>query len=346
MRQLSLLGSAAGTALMLTVTGAASARDLTIVGGEGDTEKVIVRAIKDPFVKETGIQIASDIWTGSEIAKIKAMVDTGSYSWDVLTVEAPELARGCEDGIFQPIDFSKVGGKDRFIPNGATECGAGFISWAMLMAYNPGAVKAAPRSWADFFDLARNPGKRGLRKTAKMTLEIALLGDGVAPDQIYNVLRTEEGVKRAFAKLESLGDQVEWWSAGAQPQQWLSSGEVVMTAAYNGRVALAADAGQKVATNWNGAQYSVDYYAIPKGDPLLDKAYAYVEFATRAGVQAAFSEGVPYGPANAEAAKKVNNPNLPTYPANFDVSVFNDTDFWIENGAALEERFQAWVAAR
>ena len=58
----------------------------------------------------------------------------------------------------------------------------------------------APKTMADFFDTKAYPGKRGMRKNPKVTLEFALIADGVPTDQVYDVLSTEEGVARAFAK--------------------------------------------------------------------------------------------------------------------------------------------------
>lgn len=55
------------------------------------------------------------------------------------------------------------------------------------------------------------PGKRGLRKGAKYTLEIALLADGVKTEDVYKVLNTPEGVTRAFAKLDQIKPNIQWW---------------------------------------------------------------------------------------------------------------------------------------
>ena len=49
-------------------------------------------------------------------------------------------------------------------------------------------------SWRDFWDVQKFPGKRGMRKTAKYTLEIALLADGVPPGEVYKTLATPVGV--------------------------------------------------------------------------------------------------------------------------------------------------------
>ncbi|KAG1702901.1 NAD-dependent protein deacetylase [Nymphon striatum] len=93
-----------------------------------------------------------------------------------------------------------------------------------------------PKTMADFFDTAKFPGKRGLRKGAKVNLEFALIADGVAAADVYSVLETPEGVDRAFAKLDTIKGDVVWWEAGAQPPQMLADGEVALTTAYNGRI--------------------------------------------------------------------------------------------------------------
>ena len=72
----------------------------------------------------------------------------------------------------------------------------------------------------------------------------ALMGDGVPPDQVYDVMRTPEGLDRAFAKLDSIRDQIVWWEAGAQPVQLLADAEVAMTMSYNGRLFAAPLAGE------------------------------------------------------------------------------------------------------
>ncbi|WP_283814690.1 extracellular solute-binding protein [Bradyrhizobium australiense] len=53
---------------------------------------------------------------------------------------------------------------------------------------------------------------------------------------IYNVLRTPEGVDRAFRKLDTIKKEIIWWTAGAQAPQLLADGQVVMSDAWNGRI--------------------------------------------------------------------------------------------------------------
>jgi putative spermidine/putrescine transport system substrate-binding protein len=158
-----------------------SARDLTVVGWGGSYQEAQRKAYFNPFIKKTGRQLLDESYNG-EMAKIKAMVETKNVTWDVVQVEAPELINACEQGLLEIIDWSKVGSKKDFIPDAVGECGVGTIVWAFILAYDADRIKGeGPKSWADFWNVKKWPGKRALRKSAKPSLEIALLADGVKP---------------------------------------------------------------------------------------------------------------------------------------------------------------------
>ena len=86
-------------------------------------------------------------------------------------------------------------------------------------------------TWADFWDVAKYPGKRGLRNGVRGNLEIALMADGVAPGDVYKVLATSDGVDRAFRKLDQLKPYIVWWQTDAEAARILGSGDVLMTSA-------------------------------------------------------------------------------------------------------------------
>ena len=90
------------------------------------------------------------------------------------------------------------------------------------------------------------------------------MADGVAPKDVYGVLATKEGQDRAFKKLDEIKSSIQWWEAGAQPPQYLASGDVVMSSAYNGRIA-AVQKESNLKVVWNGGIYDFDAWAIPKG---------------------------------------------------------------------------------
>src|SRR3546814_1178814 len=93
---------------------------------------------------------------------------------------------------------------DDFLPAAVHECGVGAFVWSTVLAYNGKTMKTAPTSWADFWDVKKFPGKRGMRKGARYNLEFALMADGVAPGDVYKTLSAPEGVEdRKSTRLNS-----------------------------------------------------------------------------------------------------------------------------------------------
>ena len=105
-----------------------------------------------------------------------------------------------------------------------------------MLVYDGNKMADGPKSWADFWDVEKFPGKRGMLGQALYTLENALMADGVPRPMSTTVLRTPEGVDRAFAKLDQIKPHVVWWTSSSTAMQNLDAGEVVMTDMYNGRV--------------------------------------------------------------------------------------------------------------
>lgn len=324
----------------------ANARDLTIVSWGGSYQDAQREVYFEPFMEETGTSLLEDSYNGG-LAKIRSMVQTDTVTWDVVQVEAPELIRGCQQGLFEFIPWGDIGSRDDFIPGAATDCGVGTIVWAIVMAYNTENVDGEPSGWDDFWDVERFPGTRGLRKGAKFNLEVALLADGVPTDKVYDVLATDAGVDRAFAKLGELKGDIQWWEAGAQPPEWLASGDVVMSSAYNGRITAAEKEGQPFKISWDGQVYAIDSWVIVRGSPKMEQAVDFIEFASQPENQAGLPKAIPYGPTHVNAVDSVPKdvvPSLPTAPQNLENALANDTEFWIDREEGLDQRFNSWIA--
>ncbi|MBV8659451.1 MAG: ABC transporter substrate-binding protein [Burkholderiales bacterium] len=323
-----------------------AAKDVTVISFGGANKDAQIKAFYDPF-KKTGDAVVPGEYNGEQ-AKIKAMVDTKSVSWDVVEMESPELARGCDEGLFEKLDMKQLGNPATFVKGAVTQCGVGIFVWSTVLAYNADKIQVAPKNWADFWDVKKYPGKRGLRKGAKYTLEIALMADGVPAKDVYKVLATPAGVDRAFKKLDQLKGNIQWWEAGAQPPQYLAAGDVVMSSAYNGRIATAQKEGNKnLRIVWNGGMYDFDSWAIVKGSPNKDVAMKFIAFALKPENQKVYSENIAYGPSNTKANMLISKEvaaNLPTAPDNIKDQVAVDVNFWADYGEQLEQRFNAWAA--
>ena len=326
---------------------AAQADELSVISFGGANKEAQIKAYYEPFTKATGTKVVAGEYNG-EMAKLKAMVETKSVSWDVVEVESSEVARGCDEGFFEKLDYKIIGKKSELIPGAASKCGVGFFVYSTVFAYNSKKVATPPTSWTDFWDVKKNPGKRGMRKTAKYTLEAALLADGVAAKDIYSVLATPAGVDRAFKKLDELKPNIQWWEAGAQAPQYLISGDVVMSAAYNGRITNARNEGNTdLEIVWNGGLYEMEYWVIPKGTPNKDEAMKFIASTLLPERQVAYSKLIPYGPTRKSANTLVSAELasvLPSSEQNIKKAAAIDPAFWLDHGEELERRFNAWAA--
>jgi putative spermidine/putrescine transport system substrate-binding protein len=337
--------------LVMAFTGAVAlgADQITVVSWGGSYAESQRHAFHEPFTKETGISILEDEWSG-DMAKIRVMVETHTYQGVVFDAESAQLVAGCDEGLWERIDYSKLGlTPEDFLPGAASECGVGNISWSTLFAYDADTIAGeGPTSWADFWDVKKFPGKRGLDKDPRWNLEFALLADGVSTRNLYDVLGTEEGLNRAFAKLDELKPNVVWWEAGAEAPQLLANKEVVMTTGYNGRFYTAIVNDKKnFKIVWNGQGLDFDYWVVPKGHPDADRAYKFIAFASQPERMADQTNYISYGPLRKDARKYVNPsvlPNLPTAPENMQSWFKSNTQFWADNHEALTERFNVWLS--
>ena len=350
-------------AMSAFTAGSAVAADLTVVSWGGAYTKSQVEAYHKPWMSKTGKSIVSEDYGGG-IAEIKAQVESGNVTWDVVDVELSDAIRACDEGLLEEIDHGMLpaapdgtAAVDDFLPGTLHDCAVSNIIWSSVYVYDSSKVRNwnAPKTMADFFNADAYPGKRGMRKNPKVTLEFALIADGVPTSEVYNVLGTEEGVARAFAKLDTIKDDIVWWEAGAQPPQLLADGEVIFTTAWNGRVfnAVAAE-DQTFEMVWDGQVYDLDLWVIPKGSKNVEAALDFVSFSTATEQLAAQASWISYGPARASSVAKIGTyhdnaainmaDHMPTAPGNFKNALQNDFEFWADNADELNERFNSWLA--
>ncbi len=340
-RAVTLLGM-----LALTAAPALAEGSLSVMSFGGAYQEAQRKAVFESYTAATGIKVDEQEY-GGEIAKIAAMVESGNTTVDVVDVDAPTLLQGCDDGIFEKIDWDKIGPKDDWLAGTTSDCGVGTIVYSTALAYNAATLKDGPKVIADLFDTAKFPGKRGLWKNPATNLEFALLADGVPADQVYEVLSTPEGVDRAFAKLDTIKKDIVWWEAGAQAPQLLASGEVVMTTAWNGRIYNANKEGQDFKIVWDNQILDSNYWVIPKGAKNPEASIAFIKHAVEPKVLAGTTKYIPYGPVRKSASEFVtpeDAANLPTSPANMTVALTLDNAFWADNGDEIRKRFTTWLA--
>ncbi|MGN7869632.1 ABC transporter substrate-binding protein [Paracoccus sp. 22332] len=336
--------------------------DVNLLSWGGAYGNSHVEAYAKPFEAETGIKVnIAD--ADNPATPIKAMVEAGNVTTDVASVEYADAVRLCDEGLLEEIDPAILvaaedgtAAADDFIEGAVTDCFVATDVYSMVLAYDDSKFPdAKPATPADFFDLEKFPGKRTMRKGAKFNLELALMADGVPAAEVYDTLGTPEGVDRAFAKLDSIKDNVIWWEAGAQPPQLLADGEVTMAYAFNGRIFNAAQGeGKPFKIIWDGQIYEMEGWVVPKGAKNLKDAMKFVAWTTSPAPQARAAEFISYGPPRKSAAALVGNiegtdqpmgPNLPTTEANMTNALGSNLEFWVDRDAELNERFNSWLAS-
>ena len=341
----------------------AGAEELGVVSWGGAYTQSQLKAYHQPYMKENpNVKLNSEDYSGG-LAEVRAQTEAGNVTWDLVDVVMSDAITGCDEGLFDEIDHDAIlakGSDDSaptadFIEGSLSDCFIPLIVYSTVFAYNTKAFPDnPPASIADVFDLEKFPGKRGMQKVPTYNLEWALMADGVPVDQVYEVLSTEEGVDRAFKKLDTIKDQVVWWTAGAQPPQLLADGEVVIASAYNGRLFNAEVVEkQPIKTIWDGQALDLDGWAVPKGGKNKEAVYAFVKYSSDTPRLADQAKYISYGPARKSSAPMVGKhaelgidmgPYMPTNPANMKDAFMTDFEFWADNKDSLNERFQAWLA--
>ena len=158
-------------------------------------------------------------------------------------------------------------------------CQRGLVGGARLRP--PCLYQGEASKIADLLDLKRFPGKRALPDGPRYTLELALLADGVEPENVYHELGTTEGADRAFAALDKIKPEILWWDKAKEPISWLIESKAAMAAGYSGRIFRAAIAArQRLDVLWEGQIYDLDLWAIPKAAKNKDEAKRFIAFAT------------------------------------------------------------------
>lgn len=349
-------------AALATAVGVANAADtVTIVSWGGAYTKSQVEAYHKPWIARTGNFVVSEDYNGG-LAEVKAQVEANNVKWDLVDVELSDAIRGCDEGLLEPLSIDDMpagadgtAAKDDFLPGTFYDCAIASIVWSTIYAYDSTKVSGSPSTIADFFDLETYPGKRGLRKNPKANLEMALMADGVAAGEVYSVLETEEGIARAFAKLDTIKGEAVFWEAGAQPPQLLADGEVVMTTAYNGRIFNAVASEKKpFEIVWDGQVWDLDLWVMPKGAPNKEAAMDFLKYSTGTEALAKQASWISYGPVRKSSSALVGSfhdqPDLkmdvhmPTAPNNMTNALQNNFEFWADNQDQLNEQFNAWLA--
>lgn len=308
-------------------------------GGGGNGEWLRA-AYFDDFEKETGIKIISS--NAEDISKLRAMIETGTVEWALTELETNDAYNAADMGWLEDIDDTIV--DQSAFPDEALHPQIFTTSFlASVIGYNTEYFPdGGPQNWAEFWDVERFPGPRSMRNHPAPNLEIALLADGVAPEDLYPL-----DVERAFAKLDEIKPDVAvWWTSGAQQAQALIDGEADVTTAWSTRMFVAQERGAPIGVSFDQGIRIKGVWGIPKGSPDAYWGQQLMSFMTdpeRQAVYTGFTGSAGPDPSHIEFVDQSKLERMSGYPANAEKQIWFDDRWWADNGEEMLNRWNRWM---
>ncbi|TQS73181.1 extracellular solute-binding protein [Rhodobacteraceae bacterium] len=362
-----LLASSAIALIAAPLAAQDMADSMTIVSWGGAYQNSQLKAYVEPYQEANpDVSVTWDESSNEAVAKLRAMDEAGNVTWDLVDVVASDAIRLCDEGLAMEYDPDELlapaedgtPASEDFGDMLVSDCFIPQIVYSTTVGYRTDMVPEGtdpPTDICALFDLDTYPGQRALEKRPINNMEWALYCDGVAKDDIYDVLETEEGQDRAFAKLDTIKDDTVWWSAGADTPQLLADGEVFMGSTYNGRLfSVIEEQDQPVAMLWDMQVFDLDGWIIPANLPedRLARVKDFVKKETTTQALADQAKYISYGPARSSSAPLVGKhdelgiemaQHMPTDPANAKNTLLYNYEWWADYRDDLDAKFQAWL---
>jgi putative spermidine/putrescine transport system substrate-binding protein len=333
-----LIGSAVVAAGLAFAAPQASAQEVTVASWGGTYQEALRKAFYTPATQATGITIKDVTLKG--IADVRLQVKANAVVWDI----AELFGGGCEqarrEGLSEELDYSVIK-TDGVPPQLVNSHWVAINAYSTVMAWNTETVKSPPKNWADFFDAKRVKGTRAISPQS-VTVEMALLADGVPKDKLYPL-----DLDRAFKKLAQFKpDVTTFWMTGAASTQLVMSGEVDMMSIWTSRIDAAKKEGAKFDFTYEGGLLSIQCLMVPKGAKNKKEAMKVIAAMLTPDIQANLPHYVAYSPINEKAFATGKIPpalaaTLNSSPENRAKQVVVDVMWWADHGQEVQERFDA-----
>ena len=342
----------AGALLARPARGQPGLEDSVVIRTTGGAfEAALRRHFFEPFTRATGTRVVPVATSyGDMVAKTAAMAAAKHVEWDIISPQFYELQR------LAPflVDLGDCAGVPNVaahaVPGVCGRWGVQYLTGAVVLAWNPDTFKgrAAPGSWAEFWDVGRFPGRRSLPSYGNPwnnTLLFALMADGVAPDRLFPL-----DLDRAFRKLDEIKPHIDvWWKTGAQSTAMFRSGDVDLAPLWSGTAYAAKRGGAALDWTFNGAAADFGSWAVLKDGPHPRAALAFLDFYLgNPEAHAGFAREMGYATTNkdslgllgpAERHELLSSPAQMAQLARIDGA-------WVEaNRTATLDRWNTWLAA-
>ena len=331
--------------VLRSLAAAAEVQPVTAYVFGGAWRRAIIEAAGDPFTQKTGIPMRyQDPYNWP---KLRAMHEAKAQQIDCASVQGTEVILAERLKMARPLDWNVI---DRSVlsPKQLTRPDAiGGYSLSMVLCYNKNTWPGAdhPNSWADFWNIEKYPGRRALRRDALWTVEVALKADGVKEDSFYPI-----DIERAFKSLDRIKPHVKTWTSdNSQAQALIEQQEVDLIAVMDGRASetiYSSGAPYRIVWNEQINTGNGQGWIALTGSPNPAGAMKFLDLVGRPETLATFARLLYYAPLNPKAYDLLDpafGRRLSSYPEN-EKSVHSvNYEWWADNLAAVQRRFERWL---
>src|SRR5271165_3919786 len=328
-------------------SGWAADKQLNVAAYGGVINDYLTRDFGEPFTARTGIKV--NFGSNASMALAKLQVAAGAPSqWDITELTGSEYVEAIKQNLILPLDYSIIDGS-KLVPGYKESHGVKFSSYMFAMAWDQKKIPddKAPKTWAEFWDTTKYPGKRSIdaNLTDGSALEVALLADGVPVDKLYPL-----DVERGLKSFEKLGrGNIIWYNANQEPVQQLTSGAVPLATVFHGRILLANKGGAQLGFTPAYSAVSGNYLTVIRTTGQPKEAFELINFILTdpqagANYMKDTNYSVPDAASFALLPKSVQD-ILPTSPAVRDKVFFKNDAWWAANLGPTIQRFKEWQLA-
>lgn len=195
---LSIKGLTMVSLIAASTVAVAQVKEIRILESGGPSGESIEKAYITPFTEKTGIKVVRE--SPTSLGKLQAMVQSKSITDILVELGSTNLMLARATDLIEPLDWDKIN-PDPMFPEAKMPDGFGYQYFSTIMAW-PKDAKSV-KTWKDFWNVKDFPGKRALPDYPAYTLPLALLADGVKPEDLYPL-----DIDRAFKSLEKIKDSV------------------------------------------------------------------------------------------------------------------------------------------
>lgn len=322
-------------------------KEITVGVWGGNFANNIQTCFVDPFVEDTGATVILEEYGNDLSAKIRAQYEQDIPGYDLVSgLGTTDTLWVCaEAGALQPIDYSRLKSADNIMEDVKYEYGIGAYASSIHPVYLADKFpNGGPTNAVEYFDLEKFPGNRSMISyVPTQTFELALLGDGVAREDLYPL-----DIDRALKSLDRIkGSITKWWGSGADIMQALNDREVDAGYFWPGYAYKVKDSGVNVEVGFDDVLMNVDAWSIPTNARNVDVVYAFLDYCCDPELAAKFSIQSGYGPVITTAFDYMTEEQanrMATSPQNIDGAIWVNVEWWEQNFKEAERRYLEWLA--